>query len=363
MTNHSPQRGVGRPPVQQEAVREELRQRILHGTWAPGCRLPSRLDLVRELRTTSSTLQSALDDLREDGLVVTQGSRGTFVSTQAPHRFHYGILFPQALQALGEGEENLLWKSLHAAVSRYPDAHGRRITEYFGRHWQAESVSYQQLIADCQFGRLAGLLIVQPSTMLVGSPLLTAAVPRVFLSSVEAPLGDARIHIDGGSFRRSAIQRLSAGGCKQVAVIAGAGAYCAQSTEVQAWLAELAAAGISSRESWMLCGDILYAASITNTVRLLMERCDHQPDGIVVADDNLLPGVIAGLQAEGLSVGRDVQVIAHANFPLTVANPAGVVRIGLDTQRVIADGIRYCEAIHAGEQPLSHLIVPLDKTP
>ena len=56
----------------------EIRRRIAAGTLGP--RLPSRMKLADELGVAPMTLQRAIDMLKDEGLIVTEPGRGTFVA-------------------------------------------------------------------------------------------------------------------------------------------------------------------------------------------------------------------------------------------------------------------------------------------
>lgn len=55
-----------------------LRAQIEDGTFAPGARLPSIVDLAHTYEVALTTVRKALDRLKDDGLVVTS-PMGTFV--------------------------------------------------------------------------------------------------------------------------------------------------------------------------------------------------------------------------------------------------------------------------------------------
>ncbi|WP_219905531.1 winged helix-turn-helix domain-containing protein [Actinopolyspora mortivallis] len=58
---------------------EKLRQAIIDGVYSPGQKLPSGQELAAELGVAVGTVRSALDLLREDGVVETHHGRGSFV--------------------------------------------------------------------------------------------------------------------------------------------------------------------------------------------------------------------------------------------------------------------------------------------
>ena len=60
-----------------------LRERILHGTYPVGMKLPPETDFARELQVGKVTLRSALARLEQENLIVRMRSRGTFVAASA----------------------------------------------------------------------------------------------------------------------------------------------------------------------------------------------------------------------------------------------------------------------------------------
>ncbi|MFE8071821.1 GntR family transcriptional regulator [Marinobacteraceae bacterium S3BR75-40.1] len=61
-------------------IKEQLKQRILEGTYAPHDRLPSENELMRTFEVSRITVRQALRDLHSEGLVFSAQGKGTFVS-------------------------------------------------------------------------------------------------------------------------------------------------------------------------------------------------------------------------------------------------------------------------------------------
>lgn len=66
-----------RPPYQQ--VADDLRTKIRDGELAPGARLSSVRELAKGYGVSPQTMQSALREVRSEGLVVSQQGRAYFV--------------------------------------------------------------------------------------------------------------------------------------------------------------------------------------------------------------------------------------------------------------------------------------------
>ena len=65
-------------------VAEKVIGRIQDGTYPPGSRVPSTLELATELGVASSTSQKALAHLRREGWLRGETGIGTFVADHPP---------------------------------------------------------------------------------------------------------------------------------------------------------------------------------------------------------------------------------------------------------------------------------------
>jgi DNA-binding GntR family transcriptional regulator len=65
-------------------IADDLRRKISAGKYQPGDRLPSLPVMTAEYSSASETVRRALRQLRDEGLVATQSTRGTFVLKAAP---------------------------------------------------------------------------------------------------------------------------------------------------------------------------------------------------------------------------------------------------------------------------------------
>lgn len=72
----------GSTPVH-EQIRQTVCFRILSGKYAPGMRLPSVRELALEAAVNPNTMQRALSELEESGLVYTESTVGRFVTADA----------------------------------------------------------------------------------------------------------------------------------------------------------------------------------------------------------------------------------------------------------------------------------------
>lgn len=66
-----------------EQVRRQIASAAADGTLAPGHRLPTVRQLAADLGLAVNTVARAYRELEGDGVIVTQGRRGTFVASRS----------------------------------------------------------------------------------------------------------------------------------------------------------------------------------------------------------------------------------------------------------------------------------------
>ena len=81
MTIHPLDPGDGEPPFEQ--LRRQVATRAARGDLAPGTRLPTVRALATELGVAPGTVARAYKELEADGVVVTEGRRGTSIAASA----------------------------------------------------------------------------------------------------------------------------------------------------------------------------------------------------------------------------------------------------------------------------------------
>ena len=76
-----PDPDAAEPPFEQ--LRRQISRRAAAGELEPGQKLPTVRALATELRLAVNTVARAYRELETDGVVVTEGRRGTFVASSA----------------------------------------------------------------------------------------------------------------------------------------------------------------------------------------------------------------------------------------------------------------------------------------
>lgn len=61
-----------------------VRARIADGTYPPGSRVPSVVQIIEEFGIANVTAQKVLRSLREEGFIRTESGMGSFVADEPP---------------------------------------------------------------------------------------------------------------------------------------------------------------------------------------------------------------------------------------------------------------------------------------
>ncbi|GGM16600.1 GntR family transcriptional regulator [Dactylosporangium sucinum] len=144
------------------AIAADLAAKIHAGQYAPGSALPAQRELSSAYGVTLMTLRQALRQLSDEGLIVQQAGRGTFVSP--PHlAYRLGSLRSLADDLREQGHE--VRTTVVARATGTPPAHAglgdpalrlERVREFAGRP-SVHQVSWVRLVPgllDADFGRV-----------------------------------------------------------------------------------------------------------------------------------------------------------------------------------------------------------------
>jgi DNA-binding LacI/PurR family transcriptional regulator len=333
-----------RPLVKQEAILDSLRQQIVSGKLGPGGRMPTRDELGRHFGVTRVTLQRAMDQLTRDGFIYSRGKLGTFVSENPPHLSSYALVFYSTPEDPG-------WPRFWTALANEAMALARvgpiKFSTYYGVTGSTDNEDYQRLLHDIHAHRLAGLIFSALPDSLAHTPIVAGSTtPRVAIMWPKPGCHVPAVYPDLSSFVDRALDALAARGRRRVAVVSNS-PWWDQMEE--AFLQGVKTRGMEFRPYWAQMVDVPNAL---RAVHLLMhDEQKTRPDGLIIADDNLVEHAVAGLLAAGVRVPADVEVVAHCNFPWPVPNVVPVLRLGFDARKVMAASLESLAAQRCGQSP------------
>ncbi len=72
-------------------VKQDVRRRIVQGVWAPGALVPNEVDLAAEFQCSRATVNRAMRELAEEGLVERKRKAGTRVLKSPTRQARFNI--------------------------------------------------------------------------------------------------------------------------------------------------------------------------------------------------------------------------------------------------------------------------------
>lgn len=325
---------IGRPPTQAARVLDELRGRILRGDLEPGQQVPRRRDLEESLGICQVTIQSVINRLIDDGFLRVRPGQGTFVAEHPPHLTRFGLVLPfRADDTEHASKFFTALKQAATGVSRPPE---RRVQVYWGAsEWKTRGGDAGRLLRDVEHEVVAGVVFAGPVYPYHGSPLLEKPdIPRVAIDQqVDVP-GVVSVYPDFGMWLGEAMGRLRQLGRRKIALISSV-------IDAEGWHRKFTATvrqhGMETCERWMqFQHHISPPLALRHTARALWAGGpDDRPDGLLITDDNLGDAVLEGLIEEGVALGKDMDVVLHANFPAAPLPGLRVHRLGFDVRELL----------------------------
>ena len=336
------------------AIVVELRRQIVTGLLQPGNRLPTRRALRAHFQSGVVTLQRALDRLKHEGFVSTRSTAGTYVASHPPHLSRYGLVFSSRPE--GWHRWMRFWTVLSEQTEEIERITPFRMPRYY-MEGSFKGEDYELLLRDVGSDRLAGLILTFPSDFLKGTALLQPRrLPMVALAEVGQEGIPAVAH-DHKAFVSEALDYLASKGRRRIAVLKAGKLPNFEDNLI----AGLAARGMVTHPWWSLLFSPMDTEGVRDIVHLLMHPGqDERPDGLIIADDNLVEGAVAGLVAADVRIPGDADVIAHANLPCPVKVPIPLKRLGYDIREELLACTRLIDALRLGRPvPSKTLIAPI----
>ncbi len=330
-------------------ISNEIRERIVSGGYVPGERLPTRDALTERYGVSKVTVQRALEALANEGFVVADGRRGTFVAEGCPHLTRYKLLFPFSQMS----QPNQFWLAMEREAEALGSEH--LVECFFGFEGHRGYLRYESLIADVEANRVAGLIFAANPFHVEGSPLLTRpGIPRVAVMTKSVHPGIPAICHDTRAFIHLCMKELASRGCRRPAVITPRWHDHFESILDEA----LEEYGMETPDTWVQIATLGEPQSADRLVRLLFEPSRaHRPDSLFVSDDNLVEHATRGLRKLGLRAPEDVTIVAGCNFPWPTPSCLPVTRIGYSTTELLRKCVQVIDCQRRGEAVADRIVL------
>ncbi len=327
-------------------VLANLRYRIAVGQLAPGSRLPTWDELAREYGVGRPTLMRAMTALRNDGFVVSDSTRGSYVAPVPPCRRRVALVFGNGPGDQASGGWTRFWQALQDEATACAARDGWDLTIYHGVDALHGSSAMEALEADLAAFRLAGVVMSPHGRLFHLAQRIGGRVPLVQVGGRYPDDGDVPSwSLDVIDQRQRCARLLHEAGARRVAIL------CTETSDPAAWRQALTDAGLGGDSWWQFTSFIAGERMTANLMRLICTQC---PDGLVITDDNLVPGAVLGLREAGVGVGSELHVAAHCNWPFPAERDLPLLHVGFDVGRMVREAV----AAVRGGAPAGHVVMP-----
>jgi len=329
------------PGTKQAEIVAALRREIVLGRQAPGTRLPTWDELAEQFGVSRPTLRLALGDLRTQGFVEADSTRGTFVARKPPCLHRYGLVFYES-PGLGW---NRFYAALAQAAAGITHAGEREVAVFYNVRAGEGSQPRGQILEDVANHRFAGLVLVGAASLMPDPLWQSMPVDRMVICKPEKCKDLSSLVLDWPSFWKKSLDWLESRGRRRVAVLGS-------DTSPQTGLYELAVKrGLVTKPGWHQAASLRYPEGAGHIMQLLMDpSLGEKPDAIIVTDDNLVEAALGGLLASGVRVGEQIDVVAHCCWPWPVPTMPQVKRLGFDAAEVLTVALRMVDAQRGGRR-------------
>lgn len=302
-------------------VADDLRERVRNQTYAPGQRLPSERDLTLEFAVQRGTLRRALELLEEEGLILRDAQRGTFV--RGLHRIDRGRIALCIGRASDSDAPNLIVRGMAHALRHFPNVEVLR-REHPLTPGRIESVTPTP--EDAVREGLSGVALYPlPSGETERIRALTKRVPVVLLDVRLPGLEIDFVGFDDYSGGRTIASHLLAQGHRRIAFF-GSTASETSSLRFHGVADTLAEHGLKLMWPFTVTGGGL-AHWPKHLVRALFtDGLTELPTAIVCTNDQIAVRTMNLLHSIGLQVPRDISITGFGN-----SQPEYLDALGLTT--------------------------------
>jgi DNA-binding LacI/PurR family transcriptional regulator len=270
-----------------------------------------------------------------------------FVVEHPPHRSHYALAFPFREE---EMRRSRFYEALRNEAAKMQFS-ARRFSIFYDISGHVDTEDYGRLERHVKAHTLAGVIFAASPFMLDGLAVVEeSAIPRVAIASAPAELPEGVPTVCSAQVLPAALDCLRRQGCRRVAVMLSTIRRGEPPSDTHVIEQAIRVAGLETRTAWIQYVFPDHAFPIRQVARLLFDRSARQrPDGLLIADDNLVPAATGGLVAEGVQVPQHLKVVAHTNYPWPTASAVPVQRVGVDVTRLLEHCIEVLDLQRGGK--------------
>ena len=315
--------------MKRQQLVEIFKDRIIKGDLCRDNCLPTYEELNKQFDASRATLHYVLNQLKQDGYVVSVERRGIFRADNLPSRSRFALVFES-------DEENQFWLKL----SREAMLISRRDKSRQFEVYHSDNLEDQdsiKLLNRLDRRMLAGIFFFFKPTKGLTRKIFQdyPEVPTLFCEKYIEPSNKFVVNLNSRSCVYKVMEYAKGCGARKIGVISKGGQALRYSV-----LEAADKYGLETRPEWNLAAPEKYIEGVVNLLKLLMSlEPGKRPDTLYITDDNLLTLVQSTLIEIGIKVPEDLKLICHYNFPDNSDTVLPVKKIGYDVRDILNNGV------------------------
>ena len=332
--------------MKRQQLVEIFKDRIIKGDLCRDNSLPTYEELNNQFDASRATLHHVLNQLKQDGYIVSVERKGIFRADNLPSRSRFALVFES-------DEENQFWLKLAREAMFISRRNKSRQFEIYHSD-NLEHEDSQKLLNRLDRRMIAGVFFFfRPTKGLTRKVFHDyPEVPTLFCENYLEPSNGFWVRLDSNSCVNKVMEYARSCGAKKIGAISKgdqALRYCFNDAADKY--------GLETRPEWIQAAPEKYIEAVVNLVKLLMSQSsENRPDTLYITDDNLITLVQSTLIEIGVRVPEDVKLICHYNFPDKSDTVLPVKKIGYDVRDILNKGVDLVKDYYAGGSARSVMV-------
>ena len=333
-----------------------------------GCKLPTVLELCGKLDVAKATVNSALDELQDEGILRRRRGSGIYVSEQIDQKC-IALVFGKNIFSTNQSPfcSMVLERSRERAAS-----HDETFSFFFDIPLAGGEQTYPvhlDLADAFERNRLHGVLLVSWRSLEQVGWLKAQGVPVVTLTA--SPMGSNCVGPDYSALVRMGARALAGQGCRRIGLISALDLLGDGKLQTAVFREELTELGLPEHDGQIWLHPDTETSEMSQmsheeqgywALMKLLETDRNALDGVVINDDMMARGALAAARKLGLTVGSELKIATHANKgALTLTgHESHITRLEVDPDKLVEAMFGILERLMAGGKSSRkpHLIYP-----
>jgi len=309
-----------------ERVSRAICAEIASGKIPPGGKLPTYDELERIHKVSYITINACMKLLKSSGMVIGRERAGVFVSERPPILNRFAMIFPK--------EEKVSLSAnrfLQTMLKILGGESAKRKLEFeifqdFEPH--VDNPDCQKLVSELSGMRIGGVVHLS-------MPCLPNACEILHFPGIPVINGSTCMKFDQKAYVGKSCDYLLSRRKKRIAVLFQG--EQAMKIMLGKFLEKRDSSGMESPDHWFIPIGTDTREGAGKITRILLDGPrDRRPNGLIIADDNLVDHALGGVFLSRVKVPGELEIVAHCNWPNPVMSVMPVKRLGYDIRKALS---------------------------